>query len=92
MSSVARQANAGKLGDRKPEEHPGISNRSPQYIQQVDLGGMQSPRHGSVIRASDDFLMAAACATRLPHHRPGRDVAVGPRLLIREGKRCLFRS
>jgi len=39
------------------------------------------------------FFMAAACATRLPHPRPGRAVAVGPRrLLIRPGKPSLFRS
>jgi len=38
------------------------------------------------------FFMAAACATRLPHRRPGKAVAFGPRLLIRHGKPCLFRS
>jgi len=34
--------------------------------------------------------MAAACATRLPHPHPGRDFAVGPQLLIRQGKPGLF--
>ena len=39
--------------------------------------------------------MAAACATRLPHPRPGRAVTVGPRLLIRQrlgNPAYLFRS
>jgi len=38
------------------------------------------------------IFMAAVCTTGLPHPRPGRAVAVGPRLLIRQGKPCLFRS
>jgi len=34
--------------------------------------------------------MATVGATRLPRPRPGRAVAVGPRLLIRQGKTLLI--
>jgi len=34
--------------------------------------------------------MATVSATRLPRPRPGRAVAVGPRLLIRQGKTLLI--
>ena len=40
--------------------------------------------------SEDFFFMSAACATRLPHPRTGRAVAVGPRLLIRQGNPAYF--
>jgi len=38
MSSVTRQANAGKLGGRKPEEYPGIALGAPQHASPVQFG------------------------------------------------------
>jgi len=40
--------------------------------------------------ASEDVFMAAACTTTLPYPRPGRAVAVGPRLLIRQENPVYF--
>ena len=59
----------------------------------IDLfsGGLDLPCNSSVVGNCGFFFMAAACATRLPHPHPGRAVAVGLRLLIRQIKYCLFR-
>ena len=63
----------------------------PQHVQQVELfsGGLHSPRHGSCM-GKWGYFMTVVCATRLPHPRPGRVVAVVLWLLIRQGKTLLI--
>jgi len=86
---VARRANTVTENQKNSLESP-LGRPSTPAGRLIYLLEAYTRRVTAPSSASEDFFMAAACATRMPHPRSGRAVAVGRRLLIRQGKLCLY--